>query len=123
MDVTMGATPEALLPGMNGDDGGMHRGDAFLMTLVELLSEFVFYGVHSILELILHLLGCLLTELFSIVGVIALGIVAERIGTCVDGRLGDNAIEGLGGMEVLAYSVWFGSEGVDDLILIGDEVA
>ena len=121
--MTAGATLEAFLPGVNGDDGGMCSSDAFLVAVVELFSESIFNGVGSILELILHLLGCLLTELFSIVGVIALGVVAERIGTCVDGGLGDNAIEGLGGMEVLAYSVWFGSEGVDDLILIGDEVA
>src|SRR6266576_4049524 len=90
MDVTMGTTPEALLPGMNGDDGGVHSGDTLLMVLVELFSEFVFYGISSILKLILHLLGSLLMELLSVVGAIVLGVVAKRIGTCVDGRLGDN---------------------------------
>jgi len=122
-DVTMGTAPEALLPSMNGNDGGVCSGDALLMALVELFSEFVFYGICNVLELILHLLGIFLIELFSVVGAIALGVVAERIGTCVDGRLGDNAIEGSGGMKVLSCSIWFGSEGVDDLILIGDEMA
>jgi len=123
MDVTMGAAPEALLPGVNGDNGGVSGSDALLVALMELFSEFVFYGIGSVLELILHLLGSLLAELLFVISAIALGVVAKWIWMCVDGGLGDDAIEGLGGMEVLACSVWFGSEGIDNLILVGDETA
>jgi len=122
MDVTMGATPEALLPGVNGDDG-VGGSDALLVALMELFSEPVFYGVSGVLKLVLHLLGSLLMDLLSVVGAVALGVIVEGVGTCIDGRLGDDTIKGSGGMKVLACSIWFGSEGVDDLIFIGDEAA
>ncbi len=104
MDVTMGAAFKALLLGVDGDDRGVLE-CRVLLALMELVSKLVFYGISSILELVLHLLGVLLIELLSIIGAIALGVVAERIGTCINGRLSDNTIEKVSGIKVFAYSI------------------
>jgi hypothetical protein len=51
------------------------------------------------------------------------GVGAMRIGTCVDPGLGDDAMEVAKGDEVLACSVFIGGEGVENLLLIGDEMS
>ena len=105
-DVAILVALETPFSGVEGDDGGVLLFGAFLV-LMELVSELVFhcFGVIQVL------IGPSRSG----------GAISVRVGACIDGRLGDDAVEVSDGVEEVAGSGGLGSEGVEDLILVGNE--
>ena len=122
---------------VRGDDVSMlgSLGDdvvTSLLALVELVAEVVLDGISCLLKLLVGVLddalsgAALLGSLADTLGEIeAVGTVvsSEGIRACIDSGLGDDAIKGTEGAKVLACGIGFGSEGVEDLILVGDKTS